>query len=1112
MRRILVVLPMMLAFAACVDLGKPERVADCAHKGTCANGSIDGSADVQVGKDALLRDAPIEDVPAVDGERGDASTMDGEMTDAVTSPVDGLTPDAEGPDAPILQDGPPVSLDSQNDRPSDSRSDVPDAKDAPVRIDVPPGACQVSPGQPSPAGTVCRPAAGACDVAETCDGVSTDCPADKIAAAGKECRAVSGDCDVAETCTGTGVECPDDGVRSAGTVCRPAAGLCDYAEICDGISAGCPVDGLKPSTFTCNVSTGACDPAETCTGLNTGCPQDVAYTAPTSPSAVTAVPGTLSASISWSVVVGATAYNLSRSTVSGGPYATVASGLLAAQSPYTDTGLDSSKVYYYVVTAINTVATCKSGLSPEASVQPTGTCSKPSAPVVTATAGNGQITLNWTAVPGATDGYDIARSEISTTGYASIARVTTGTSYIDPSVQFGKTYYYQVTTLGACNSDPSAEVSASPLCAPVAAAPTGLLANAPNTGAVIGLSWTAVPGATASNKYEIFRKPHSGSTYTMIDEVTSPTTGYSDTTVTNGTSYDYVVTFNNGTCTSAYSNVATVTPACVMTKPVLTASPGNLKVDLSWTAPANGSLTSYKVYRKTTGSYALITTLTGAGSTTYSDTSVANGTTYTYYVTAVGNCTADSDPKTAAPVCTPLGTPVNLKATAGDAQATLNWDAVPGADHYTVSRSTVAGGPYTALTPASPITTNSYTDTGVSNGTAYYYVVSVSNGTCDSANSGEASVTPQTCPSQGAPGTPTLSITASTQVNLLWAAATPTPYGGYNILRSTSATGQFASIGTASASPFTDASPDLTVGTTYYYAVQAIGTACSSTSPSSSIAMACQTPAKPVASIIANSDGTLKVSWATIAGATAYTVARGTSSGGPYTPIASATNITATSFTNTGLTNATSYYYVVTASNANQQCVSAQSDQVSARSCIVPTSPAGVSAKRTGNRQVTLAWTNSTGATSYYIQRSDGTNVRVTAGSPYLDNSATNTSAFSYVLSAASDTGGVCTSGNSTPAASVPACSMLSGPSANSGNFNTTSEKCIVSCDTISQGSWQVGQMGNRTLYVNNTQTASGAALPTPVNGGRAFYFTPSDNSGYSAYINWWNATAATCP
>jgi hypothetical protein len=53
------------------------------------------------------------------------------------------------------------------------------------------------------------------------------------------------------------------------------------------------------------------------------------------------------------------------------------------------------------------------------------------------------------------------------------------------------------------------------------------------------------------------------------------------------------------------------------------------------------------------------------------------------------------------------------------------------------------------------------------------------------------------------------------------------------------------------------------------------------------------------------------VSWGPVAGATGYTVRRGTTSGGPYTEVA--TGVTATSYLNTDLMNGTTYYYVVAA-------------------------------------------------------------------------------------------------------------------------------------------------------------------------------------------------------
>jgi hypothetical protein len=87
----------------------------------------------------------------------------------------------------------------------------------------------------------------------------------------------------------------------------------------------------------------------------------------------------------------------------------------------------------------------------------------------------------------------------------------------------------------------------------------------------------------------------------------------------------------------------------------------------------------------------------------------------------------------------PPATPIGLQATAGDAQVSLSWTASTSATSYHVKRSTTSGGPYTQL--AAPATTSD-SDTGLTNGTTYYYVVSALNAAGESANSSQASGTP----------------------------------------------------------------------------------------------------------------------------------------------------------------------------------------------------------------------------------------------------------------------------------------------------------------------------------------------------------------------------------
>ncbi len=81
-------------------------------------------------------------------------------------------------------------------------------------------------------------------------------------------------CDIGESCNGVSDDCPADGFEPSSTVCRSAAGPCDVAENCTGSGDDCPADTLLPSTTVCRSSTGSCDIAETCTGSSTMCPAD----------------------------------------------------------------------------------------------------------------------------------------------------------------------------------------------------------------------------------------------------------------------------------------------------------------------------------------------------------------------------------------------------------------------------------------------------------------------------------------------------------------------------------------------------------------------------------------------------------------------------------------------------------------------------------------------------------------------------------------------------------------------------------------------------------------------------------------------------------------------
>ncbi len=184
--------------------------------------------------------------------------------------------------------------------------------------------------------------------------------------------------------------------------------------------------------------------------------------------------------------------------------------------------------------------------------------------------------------------------------------------------------------------------------------------------------------------------------------------------------------------------------------PSLSLTAGNNSVTVNW----SGSSGVYDVYRTENGCNSGFTKIANdAAGSSLADTNVANGFTYYYQVAAQpsGNEACASAPSTclsvtpAAAPCTPPAAPTGLTATpAGQTQVNLSWNPVAGATSYNVYRSTTPGGPYT---PVGSSATTSFSNTGLTCNTAYYYVVRAANSpTCESGNSNQATATTAACP------------------------------------------------------------------------------------------------------------------------------------------------------------------------------------------------------------------------------------------------------------------------------------------------------------------------------------------------------------------------------
>ena len=358
---------------------------------------------------------------------------------------------------------------------------------------------------------------------------------------------------------------------------------------------------------------------------------------PTAPAApvVTAVRGSGSVGLSWPVPASngsaITGYKIYRSTTSGNEV--LLPGPLVGPNSFNDTGLTNGTSYFYKVTAVNGIG--EGPLSGEVSAVPATT---PGIPVPVATPGNASVSLSWPAPlnNGSTiTSYKVYRSTSS--GGESFLNSTASGSFTDTTVSNGTQYFYKVSAVNSVGEGTlSGEVSATPV-VPAATVPAAPVISATAGDTTVGLSWSApATGGSPITGYKIYRSTTAGSELFLI---ANGSTAFTDTGRTNGTTYFYKVTAVNGIGEGLPSNEASATPVAVAVgpqpgAPVLTATPHNASVTLTWPVPAQGTgpIMYYFIYRSTTAGAE--TFYTYSTTPTYADTAAANTTTYFYKVTA----------------------------------------------------------------------------------------------------------------------------------------------------------------------------------------------------------------------------------------------------------------------------------------------------------------------------------------------------------------------------------------------------------------------------------------------------------------------------------------------
>ena len=495
---------------------------------------------------------------------------------------------------------------------------------------------------------------------------------------------------------------------------------------------------------------------------------------------------------------------------------------------FTDNTVTPRTRYVYRVKARNSV-----GLSPESSLANAET---PVVPVPTgltvSSVDHESVTLTWDD-PGdsAIVGYQILRRSLDGTEYGDDLgdeefvvihddTESSATTFTDASVSARTRYAYTVKArnlngFSESSSSIDAVTSHEPGTTPptLPAAPTGLTVSSVDHASVT-LTWDD-PGDGTIVSYHILRRSVGGSAGLEVIESNtgSSATSYTDTSVTPGTSYVYMVKARNSWGLSVVSNSVntqtTATPVPSQPTGLSVSVKTYEEVTLKWQASGDETVTSYQILRRSldgptfgdnlgSTEYVVIHDNTGSSVPTYTDTSVAPLTRYGYRIRArnsyglseissIINVTTSEANAPAAP------TGLTVSSTTYES-VTLSWNASTNSTirSYQILRRSLDGPDYgdnlgstefVVIHDDTGSSANTFTDTSVTARTRYVYQVKARNSVGLSPESNNANgETPQAAVPAAPAGLAASSVTHY-RVTIGWDDPSNTTIRSYQILR-----------------------------------------------------------------------------------------------------------------------------------------------------------------------------------------------------------------------------------------------------------------------------------------------------------------------------------------
>ncbi|WP_307204969.1 LamG-like jellyroll fold domain-containing protein [Paenibacillus harenae] len=406
-------------------------------------------------------------------------------------------------------------------------------------------------------------------------------------------------------------------------------------------------------------------------------------TVPAAPTGVTAATTDYSSiNLSWSAVTGATGYNvyMSDSSAVNAVYTKVNTDVITGTS-FAGKGLKANKTYYFKVTAVNAVG--ESGISVIASA-------------ATPNAMPDSSLITWYKFD-ETSGTAAADSS----GYGNNGTIIGGSNSTWTAGKYGN-----AITFGGTNTTAAYVALPSNIVDSLNSMTFAAWVKSSNTADAISL-FSAGPAAAATpTKYMMMLLKGSRFTITANGNTAEQNIA-AGSNVTANTWKHIAVTLSGSTGILYIDGVQAATNTGMTIKPsdLAPTSSGNFIGKSEWTGDKylKGQVDDFRIYNRAISASEV--------------TSVMNGETL-----AVPTVPTDVSAKVLSGLIT-----------------NLNWTVSTNVTSYNVKRATASGGPYTTI--ATGVLGTSYTDSGLTAGASYYYVISAVNPGHESANSTEASAT-----------------------------------------------------------------------------------------------------------------------------------------------------------------------------------------------------------------------------------------------------------------------------------------------------------------------------------------------------------------------------------